>query len=128
MTQIDQAAKLLGIEVVLADDETVATRMTVTPEHLNALGVCHGGVIFTLADAAMATLSNAGFADNDSAALAANAEIDFLRPASSGTILTATARTTADAGRTSVHDIVVEDDDGAVIAVFRGRTRAVTRR
>lgn len=124
MTPIDRAADHLGIAVTEDGATRVATSLTVAPNHLNALGVCHGGVLFTLADAAMAAISNHGAAGW--AAFAVNAEIDFLRPATEGMVLTATAEVTARAGRTGVHDVAIHDSDGTLIAVFRGRTRTVT--
>ena len=126
----DQALRHLGISLVEAGPDKTVTSLTVGRQHLNGLGVCHGGVLFSLADAAMAYLSNAMAAATiePSVAFAANAEVDFLRPASLGTVLTAVGRTTATAGRTMVHDVEITDDNGQPIAVFRGRTRTVAAR
>ena len=48
----------LGIELVEASRGRAVTRVTVGAQHLNFHGACHGGLTFTLADAAF------GFACN----------------------------------------------------------------
>ena len=54
--------------------------MPVRADMLNGLGVCHGGVVFTLADSAMAFSSNSF----NHLAVATQAEIDWLAPAREG--------------------------------------------
>ncbi len=120
----DAASQRLGIEVVNASDGAARVEMTVTDGMVNGLGVLHGGVIFTLADTAMAYASNAGEAD----AVAVNADIDFLQPGNVGDRLVATATRRAAAGRTSVFDVDVTTEPGSVVATFRGRTRTISRR
>lgn len=95
--------------------------MTVLPEMTNGLGVCHGGILFTLADTAMAHASNAG----NEQSLATNAMIDFLAPARIGARLVARATQQAKPNRNAVHDVSVTANDGTLIAVFRGRTLTV---
>ncbi len=93
--------------------------MTVRDEHCNGLGVCHGGLIFTLADTAMAFASNA----DGSRAFATNAEVDFVNAARAGDHLVAVCTTIVQRGRAAVHDVEVRAGD-TVVAVFRGRTLA----
>jgi acyl-CoA thioesterase len=121
----DRALHHLGIELVEAAPGRAVTRLVVADHHVNGLDVGHGGVLFTLADAAMAYASNTGLAD-DEQALATGGEIDFLRPAQVGATLSAEALTIASSGRTSVHDVRISDADGLLVGVFRGRTRRVT--
>jgi acyl-CoA thioesterase len=106
----------MSVDHVGADCATVS--MTVTAEMANGLGVCHGGLVFTLADTAMAYASNAG----DERTLSTTATIDWLRPARVGARLTATSTLTAARGRNAIHDIVVTDESGAVVALVRGQT------
>lgn len=96
-------------------------RMRVRSDMVNGHDVCHGGLIFTLADTALALACNAGNVNT----LAAAASIDFVRPARLGTTLVATARSIEQRGRTGHYDVVVTDDESGVVALFRGRTREI---
>ena len=116
----DRASSSLGIEMVDAGPTQAVVRMTVRPDMVNGHDVCHGGLIFTLADTALALACNGGNVNT----LAAAASIDFVRPALLGTTLVATATLIERRGRTG-HDDVVVRDGAAVIALFRGRTREI---
>ncbi len=121
IAQQDQASQTLGIDITEVSADSATATMTVTPAMMNGLGGCHGGVIFTLADAAMAYASNCA---ND-AAVATNATVDFLAGASVGMVLSARCTTSATERKARVHEVVVTADDGTVIAVFHGRTLKV---
>ncbi len=116
----DLASRTLGIEVVVADPGRAVTTMTVREDQCNGLGVCHGGLIFTLADTAMAFATNAG----GDRAFATNAEIDFVNPARAGDRLTAECVRIVERGRAGVSDVTVRNQDDVIVAVFRGRTLA----
>lgn len=116
----DRASQSLGISIELAEPGKAVATMTVRADHCNGLGVCHGGLIFTLADTAMAFATNAG----DDRAFATNAEIDFVNAAREGDVLKAECTRIVERGRASVCDTVVTSESGEVIAVFRGRTLA----
>ncbi len=118
MRRADEVAHThdMSVDHVGADRATVST--TVTAAMANGLGMCHGGLVFTLADTAMAYASNAA----DERTLSTTATIDWLRPACVGARLTATSTLTAARGRNAIHDIVVTDESGAVVALVRGQT------
>ena len=116
----DLASQGLGIEVAAASDGRAVTTMTVRPDQCNGLGVCHGGIVFTLADTAMAFATNA----TGARAFATNAEIDFVNAARAGDVLRAECVRVVERGRAGVNDVTVRNQDGEVIAVFRGRTLA----
>ena len=88
----------------------------------NGLDVCHGGIVFALADTAMAFASNARGGTN----LAAHAAIDWLAPAKVGDALSAVATETFHDGRTGFYDVSVIRADGTTVAVFHGRTKKVS--
>lgn len=92
--------------------------MRVRNEMLNGHDVCHGGMIFTLADSAFAHACN----NTNKVTLASGCSIDFLAPAREGDLLTATAQERSRSGRTGVYDIEVQRQDGTLIALFRGRS------
>ena len=127
MTGTDSAAAALGIDVVALDEDQARVEMTVTAEMVNGHGVCHGGIIFTLADTAMDHLSNA-HAGPGRVAFAAHAEVDYVRPGRVGDRLVAQAVIGGRWGRTQMIDATVVNDADETVAIFRGRTRTVERR
>lgn len=118
MHAADRVAHVMGMSIDAADDGSATVSMTVTHEMVNGLGVCHGGLLFTLADTAMAYASNSG----GERAFSTTAQIDWIAPARVGSRLTATSNRVSQRGRNSIHDIVVTDDSEQTIAVVRGRT------
>jgi acyl-CoA thioesterase len=92
--------------------------MTVRPDMLNGFGICHGGLVATLADTAFAYACNA----QGELTVASGFSIDLLAPAHVGDVLTATARELSRSGRTGLYDIDVENQRGERVAAFRGRS------
>lgn len=117
----DQCSEALGITVVSVDLGAATVEMVVRPDMCNGHGTCHGGMIFALADTAMAFASNS----HDVNALATAASIEFLEPALDGERITATATERHQRGRTGIYDVSVERADSTVVALFRGRTLRV---
>ena len=97
--------------------------MLVRDDMVNGLGVCYGGIIFALADSAMAFASNS----RNVQAFASTATISWLRPARRGDLLTAGAIETGSVGRSGVWDVEVTNQDSELVALFRGLTRSVGR-
>lgn len=117
----DQASRAAGMELVEVTLGRAVISLTVGPSHVNGLGVCHGGYLFMLADSAMAFASNSA----NNVALAAAAQIDFLRAARLGDTLVAVATMRTDGKRTGITDVEVfrQDESGdELIALMRGRT------
>ena len=54
----DRFAANSGCKLIEVREGFATPELTVTPEHLNAGGVCQGGVYFTLADIAIAAVMN----------------------------------------------------------------------
>jgi len=50
----DSASQALGIELLDAAPGSVRVAMTVRTDMVNGHGICHGGILFTLADSAFA--------------------------------------------------------------------------
>jgi len=126
MYALDATVPTLGIELLDASALGATVRMTVRADMCNGLGIVHGGMVFLLCDSAMAFASNSELPDGTDA-LASTAEIDWLAPARDGDVLTAVATFTAGVSRTRIWDIRVTDQNQRLVAVFRGRTRTVTR-
>jgi acyl-CoA thioesterase len=118
MAARDAAAQSLGIEVLEVGPGRATLRMTVVPSMLNGHGMCHGGIVFTLADTAFAHACNS----HGPTTVAAAASIDFLAPAKEGAVLDAVAVEQHRRGKTGLYDVVVTSADGTVIARFHGRS------
>jgi acyl-CoA thioesterase len=112
----DHAAQALGITVEAIGPGFARCRMVVRQDMVNGHATCHGGLTFTLADAAFAYACNAC----NRATVAQGAQISFIAPARLGEVLVASAHEQSRAGRIGIYDVEVAKDDGTVVALFRG--------
>ncbi|MEM7466110.1 MAG: hotdog fold thioesterase [Pseudomonadota bacterium] len=117
----DPGSQKLGIEIETVRPQYARMRMTVEPWMSNGFGMCHGGFIFALADTAMAFASNA----EDVPQIAMQANIDYMKAAALGEILTAEAKLVEQTGRTALWDIEVCNQDGEKRCYARGRTSKI---
>jgi acyl-CoA thioesterase len=92
--------------------------MPVRDDMLNGHAICHGGLIFALADSAFAFACNS----YNLSTVASGCAIEFIAPAREGDVLTARARERQLAGRTGVYDVEVTNARGEVVALFRGKS------
>ncbi len=123
MAAHDSASEALGIEIRIPRAGSAIAAMKVRRDMVNGFEVCHGGLIFTLADTAFAFACNA----YDRLTLAAAASIDFLRPAVLGDELTATASEDHRGDKTGFYTIRVTNQRDELVAMFRGRSAAKDR-
>ncbi|MEQ8601997.1 MAG: hydroxyphenylacetyl-CoA thioesterase PaaI [Marivibrio sp.] len=121
MYEKDNASRALGIEIVEVGPGTATLAMTVREDMVNGHAICHGGLIFTLADSAFAFGCNA----YNHVTVASGCEIAFVAPAKLGDRLTAVCREKILRGRNGVYDIDVSNQDGAPVAYFRGKSRQI---
>ena len=116
LSQNDRFAANSGCVLEEIGDGYARATLEVTPEHLNAGGVCQGGVIFTLADLTFASIVNAS---------------GFLTPLTSGTVyyhrsaqlgdtLTAEGRVLSDHHKLPCAIVEVRTQDGTHVATFTG--------
>ena len=120
MMSNDRASQRLGIVVDIPTAGSAVARMTVTSDMLNGFDICHGGVLFTLADTAFAFACNAY---ND-LSVAASGSVDYLLPAHAGDELTATATEELRSGRRGYYRVDLCNQEGQLVAVFHGRSAA----
>ncbi len=114
----DNASKALGIEIVEVTPGHATTSMTIRPEMVNGFDICHGGLIFTLADSTFALACNS----HNMMAFAMGCHIEFLRPALKGDQLTARATEMDRTRNTGSYVVSVANQDDKTIAVFHGRS------
>lgn len=118
----DHAAQALDMHLDSIAPGSARLSMTVRGDMLNGHGICHGGMIFTLADTAFAYACNS---DNHNT-VASACHIDFLAPARQGDRLQAHAQARTQGGRTGVYDITVHNlTTQRDIALFRGKSHRI---
>jgi acyl-CoA thioesterase len=98
---------LLGLEVKEIHDDGITIECPIRPDLWNGMGVVHGGVTATLADAAvgMALMQKHG---GEQPATTVEMKVNYLRPAGKGSLLARShllkAGTTLAVGRVDIHD------------------------
>lgn len=117
----DEASKWFGMQIDEVDEGRAVLSMTVGAEHCNGHGTCHGGVSFALADSAFAFACNS----RNKSTVGQHTFMSYLAPGRAGDRLTATAEEVSLAGRSGIYDVKVTNQDGVVIAEFRGVSRTV---
>jgi acyl-CoA thioesterase len=120
MYEADPALRVLDISVEVTGVGEAEAVFEIAAEMLNGHDVCHGGYLFTLADTAFAYACNT----YNKVTFAAGASIDFLRPARLGDRIVATATEIHRGGRTGLYDVLLKNQDGEDVAIFRGRSHS----
>jgi acyl-CoA thioesterase len=120
----DRASIALGMAITHMSPGSATLTMTVRENMLNGADVCHGGLITTLADSAFAYACNS----RNLLTLASGLSTDFVASALLGDVLTADATEVVLKGNTGVYDVVVRNQNDAVIATFRGRSHRMKGR
>lgn len=117
----DHASQALGMTIDAVGPGYARLSMDVRKDMVNGHDICHGGLIFTLADSAFAFACNS---DNHNT-VASGASIEFLRPGFLDDRLTAEAKERHAGGRTGVYDMTVTNQNGKLIALFRGKSARI---
>ena len=121
MYAADRCSKALGFELLEVRPGYARMRMTVRDDFLNGHEICHGGLIFTLADSTFAFACNSYNVNT----VASGCSIEFLRPVPGGDVLTAEAVEQTLSGRTGIYDIRVTNQTGETVAMFRGKSAQI---
>ncbi|MDR1662109.1 MAG: PaaI family thioesterase [Azoarcus sp.] len=125
----DRFAASADIVIDSATEDEVQCSMTITPEHLNAVGTVQGGAIFTLADLAFAVHANLSLicGEKTGATVGQSNSISYLA-AAKGARLIARSSCLSRGRNVSVFRIEVRDDLGNFVADMRGNGFTKTRR
>lgn len=117
----DPFSQWMGIEIIEAKEGLCKIQCVVKREMLNGFAVTHGGIVFSLADTAMAFAA----ATYGTVSLAIDNSISFARKTEPGTLLTATAESVHLANKIGHFNVQIHNKD-ILIAVMKGtvyRTR-----
>jgi acyl-CoA thioesterase len=117
----DAASQSLGMRIDAIGPGTAILSMPVRADMLNGHGICHGGMIFSLADSAFAFACNT----YNTLTVAQSNQITFLAPGKKDEVLIATATEVARQGRSGTYDVIVTGDNDRKIALFRGLSRTI---
>ncbi len=121
MYKRDHAARALGIQIVAVNLGSATTSMLVRQDMVNGHNICHGGYMALLCDTAFAYACNSGNLNT----VASGFSIEILAPATLGDTLVAVAVEQAQRGRQGVYDIKLTNQNGDVIALFRGKSARI---
>jgi acyl-CoA thioesterase len=117
----DRASQALGLHIESVAAGAAQVSMRVRADMLNGHRTCHGGLLFSLADSAFAFACNS-YGDT---AIAVSASIDFLLPAREADDLTAIARELWRSKRSGIYEVIVTNQYGQQVALFRGRSQRI---
>lgn len=113
--QKDSFAKFLGIEITHAEDGEAEGQLMADENHLNGLGIVHGGAIFALADTTFAAASNS----REGTAVGTNVSISYCNAAQKG-MIRAKAKEISLNRKLATYLVEVTDEKENVIALFQG--------
>lgn len=117
----DAASQALGMKLSEIRPGYALMTMPVRRDMLNGHQTCHGGYIFMLADSAFAFACNS----HNHNTVGAGCTIDYVAPGREGEMLVAEAVEQALTGKTGVYDVKVSNQDGRLLALFRGKSHRV---
>lgn len=112
----DAFSQWLGIEVLEIAPRVSKLRMTVRPEMINGFGVTHGGIVYSLADSALAFASNA----KGTIWMAIENTVGYPKPVKTGDVLTAVATEDSAGNKLGFYRVMVINQNGELVSTFRG--------
>jgi acyl-CoA thioesterase len=122
MFAVDAASKdFMQMELLACEPGRAVMRMRVRAPMLNGHQICHGGLIFTLADSTFAFACNS----RNKVTVAAGCSIEFLKPAHLDDVLTCEGVEQMLQGRHGIYDMKVSNQRGEVVAMFRGKSAGI---
>lgn len=112
----DLFSQMMGMTIGDVRPHTATVRMTVRPEMVNGFGVAHGGVVYSLADSALAFASNT----HGRVTVAINNSISYPAPVKVGDVLTAVAEQEGESRRLGYYGVIVRNQAEEIVATFTG--------
>lgn len=119
----DKASEWMGIEITKVVPGQAWGQMVITENMCNGHLTVHGGMLFAFADSMFAAACNS----SGNAAVGAQTQMHYIKPAFAGELIEAHAVERQTWGRNGITDVTLTRG-GEVIAEFRGTSRIVSRR
>lgn len=112
----DPFSQWLGIEIIDVQKGSCLLRCMLTEKHLNGARVTHGGVLFSLADTAIAYTA----ASYGRLALTIDNSISFIKSTYPGDALTIRTEVLSMGNKTGVVQVEIKNENDQLIAAIRG--------
>ena len=109
--QTNPFAQYVGIVITKIEEGYAEVELALRPEHLNPVGIVHGGALFTLAD----VVTGAATASFGTQAVTVSGEYHYLAPAAGLEKVTAAARCIKKGKTIVVFDVEVYGKEGKVV-------------
>ena len=116
MMSKDEFSRWLGIEILEIRPKYAQIKMTVRKEMVNGFGVAHGGIVYSLADSALA------FSCNTTGEIKVSIDnvISYPVPVAVGDVLTATGSELSSGNRIGMYEVTVVNQNNVKVGLFRG--------
>ena len=112
----DAFSRWLGIEALEVAPRRSVVRMTVRTDMVNGFGVSHGGIVYSLADSALAFACNT----HGKVTVAIENAISYPQPIEVGDVITAVAEEESSTNKLGFFRVIVRNQNDVVVATFRG--------
>ena len=116
MMSRDEFSRWLGINVDAVAAGSCTVSMVVRDEMLNGFGIAHGGILYALADSALAFAANS----HGRIAVALSNSMSYPASVSSGDRVRATCTELVRTRSTATYDVKILDQADRVVGLFRG--------
>jgi len=121
MWAADEASRWFGMMCERVGPGEAVVTMRLEAHHCNGHKTCHGGVSYALGDSAFALACNS----YNQVAVAQHNSVTYIAPAFAGDVLTAHAVERSRSGRSGLYDVRITNQNGDLIAEFRGGSRVI---
>lgn len=121
----DKFASMLGITLKDVKKGYASAAVKISSDMLNGARLANGGICFTLADFVLAVAANTL---SETISLSLSVNINYIKAAKEGDILTAVAQCCEQAGKVKSVIVNVTNQMGEVLASVQGITIAVAKR
>ena len=116
MVAKDAFSEWLGIEVLEIAPRRSVVQMQVRQEMVNGFGVSHGGIVYSLADSALAFACNT----HGRVTVAIENSISYPKPVAVGDVLTAIADEDSATKNLGFYRVVVRNQKDVIVSTLRG--------
>jgi len=112
----DLFSQWLGVEIIAIKEGYSKILLRVRPEMINAIGIAHGGIVFSLADTALALACNG----RNKASVTLESTINFIKSVHKNDIITAETTEIHNGQSTGLYQITITNQATEKVAVFKG--------
>lgn len=116
MLEQDKFSNLLNMQLIEVEEGRATVQMNIDDRMLNGFGICHGGVMFSLADSAFAFASNS----HGRKAVSIETSITNVKVVNLGNTLTASAREISLSYKLGTYIVDIHNENSELVAIFKG--------